>query len=339
MNPEQLNRWRELIADEQLDQLSLEDRAELEELRHMGAPDMEVNVVGELLNRMGSNPVPLPPEIRERLMAQGKRVILGQAQETPVLAGSRWTRWMPFFVAASVLVAGGGLLYGIRAELDRRAEHTRMQTAQAQLEAVRASNAELLQVAEARAAALTAASGENRALQEQLAKAAAEEVRLARALADATSGLEQAQLTIAKYEAPEDPLELAARRRTLLSAPGTIRVAWQPFDLPDAPAEQRQVQGDVIWNDEQEQGFLRFVGLKVNDPAVEQYQVWVIDERGMEQKVSGGVFNATQDGEVIVPIHPAIDVRRVALFAITIEEPGGTWVPNLKRRVVVAPRT
>jgi anti-sigma-K factor RskA len=93
-----------------------------------------------------------------------------------------------------------------------------------------------------------------------------------------------------------------------------------------------------VWNDQLQQGYLRFVGLRPNDPAVEQYQVWVIDERGDEQKVSGGVFNATAQGEVIVPIEPGIDVGRVALFAITIENPGGTWVPDLQRRVVVAPR-
>ena len=132
---------------------------------------------------------------------------------------------------------------------------------------------------------------------------------------------------------------LQAGRTKLLEVPGTVRLAWSPFDLPNAPAEQPNVQGDVVWNDAKQEGYLRFAGLKVNDPAVEQYQVWVIDERGMEQKVSGGVFNATQDGEILVPIRPGIDVGRVALFAITVEKTGGTWVPDLKRRVVVAPRS
>ena len=64
----------------------------------------------------------------------------------------------------------------------------------------------------------------------------------------------------------------------------------------------------------------------------------MIDERGLEQKVSGGVFNASAEGEIIVPIEPGIDVGRVALFAVTVENPGGTWVPDLSRRVVIAPR-
>lgn len=150
--------------------------------------------------------------------------------------------------------------------------------------------------------------------------------------------LDAAKLRIAMYEKPVDPATLQQNRTKLLEVPGTVRVAWKPFDLPNNPAEQGQVQGDVVWNDELQQGYLRFVGLKVNDPKAEQYQVWLIDERGMEQKVGGGVFNASADGEIVVPIAPGIDVGRVALFAITIEHPGGTWVPDLKRRVVVAPR-
>ncbi len=65
--------------------------------------------------------------------------------------------------------------------------------------------------------------------------------------------------------------------------------------------------------------------------------MWVVDRRGMEQKVSGGVFDVNAKGEIIVPIDPSLDVSRVSLFAITIEEPGGTVVPDLRRRVVYAP--
>ncbi len=171
----------------------------------------------------------------------------------------------------------------------------------------------------------------------QLAEASEARLQLAEQLASATSDLDSARLAIARYEQPVDPEELKMNRQKLLEVPNTVRVAWQPFDLPDAPAEQQLVQGDVVWNNELQQGYLRFEGLAVNDPEIEQYQVWVIDERGMEQKVSGGVFNATADGEIFVPIEPGIDVGRVAVFAVTVEDPGGTWVPDLSRRVVVAP--
>ena len=175
-------------------------------------------------------------------------------------------------------------------------------------------------------------------LRARLAAVETEAAKAAMALADATRSLDQATLKIAKLEAPIDPAEVTQNRRKLLELPGTVRLAWKPFDLPDSPAELASVQGDVVWNDDLEQGYLRFVGLRPNDPSVEQYQIWVIDERGMEQKVSGGVFNASADGEIVVPINPSIDLRRVALFAVTIEEPGGTVVPSLKRRVVIAPR-
>ncbi|MCA9295140.1 MAG: anti-sigma factor, partial [Phycisphaerales bacterium] len=163
-------------------------------------------------------------------------------------------------------------------------------------------------------------------------------LELAQRLAAATGDLQQAQDRIAMYETPVDPAELAARRTRLLEVPDVVQVAWAPFDLSeDNLAEQRDVRGDVVWSPSRKEGYLRFVGLRVNDPSVEQYQVWIIDERGMEQKVSGGVFNATSEGEVVVPIEPGIDVGRVQLFAVTIEEPGGIWVPDLSRRLTVAP--
>jgi hypothetical protein len=171
---------------------------------------------------------------------------------------------------------------------------------------------------------------------QQLADATASHAARQREL---QSQLDAATLTIASLEAPIDPATVRQNRTKLLEVPGTVRLAWAPFNVDGAPpAEQAGVQGDVVWNDELQTGYLRFVGLAANDPAREQYQVWVIDERGMEQKVSGGVFNANADGEVIVPIRPGIDVGRVALFAVTVENPGGTWVPDLRRRVVIAPR-
>lgn len=247
-------------------------------------------------------------------------------------------RWAPALVAASVLFAASAAFFAYELTRERASSGERIAT----IEATRIRNAELLAEAQRRvddlAAHIANADAAQQQLASQLAESAQRTLALAQALDAATRERDEAQLRIARLEAPIDPATIAADRRKLLEVPETIRIAWQPFDLPDAPAEQRNVSGDVIWNDRLEQGYLRFVGLKPNDPNIEQYQVWVIDERGMEQKVSGGVFNATAEGEVIVPIHPGIDVRRVAIFAVTVEEPGGTWVPDLRRRVVVAPR-
>ncbi|MEQ9096566.1 MAG: anti-sigma factor [Phycisphaerales bacterium] len=244
--------------------------------------------------------------------------------------------WALLGIAAALMVGAGiglaVLTVTMQGKNDRIAElETQLSRARAQVEQNQAFLAELRTQLDSRQGELDEA---------QTALAAAEERRLqlAERLATATSDLEQAELRIARYEEPVDPATLAANRQKLLELPGSVRLAWTPFDLPDSPAEQQDVRGDVVWNDELEQGYLRFVNLDVNDPTKEQYQVWVIDDRGMEQKVSGGVFNATADGEVIVPIDPALDLGRVALFAVTVEEPGGIMVPDLRRRVVVAPR-
>src|SRR5690606_1220258 len=103
---------------------------------------------------------------------------------------------------------------------------------------------------------LAEADGLTEQQQTRIADAAQREVDLAQRLADATSrlaevqgDLDDAQLRIARLEAPADPAQLAADRKKLLEVPGTIRLGWSPFDLPDAPAEQHDVQGDVVWND------------------------------------------------------------------------------------------
>jgi anti-sigma-K factor RskA len=349
LTPAQLERLRELVADEQIDQLSIEDRAELEELREQaGSGDRYDGAVAELTRRVGTDGVALPDDVRARLLARGQRLVASSASASPVagrigpdteVASSFLPRLL---VAASLLLACGTGYYAYTLNTERAAALATARQAEVELASVRASNTQLLAAAQSKAEELASKVRSSDAriaeLDQKLAETAAREVRLARDLHDATQQLDSATLKIAKLEAPVDPLELAGNRRKLMEVPGTVRVAWAPFDLPDAPSEQREVRGDVVWNDDLKQGFLRFEGLKPNDPKTEQYQVWVIDERGMEQKVSGGVFNALASGEVVVPITPAIDVRKVALFAVTIEEPGGTWVPNLKRRVVVAPR-
>lgn len=330
-------RLRELLVDEFAGELAPEDIAELEQLRDQvpNAPAIEEECLkahSELIVRSARNANAMPASVRDKLLVQGQALVSTRS------ASRRRSVWVPVLAAASVVLAASAAFFAYEWSTERRASQSHL----ADLADTRARNAELLADAQRRVDELTArvatADAAQQDLASQLAENSARALALAQALDAATRERDEAQLRIAQLEAPIDPATIAADRRKLLEVPETIRIAWQPFDLPDAPAEQRDVSGDVVWNDRLEQGYLRFVGLKPNDPNVEQYQVWVIDERGMEQKVSGGVFNATADGEVIVPIHPGIDIRRVAIFAVTVEEPGGTWVPDLRRRVVVAPR-
>jgi hypothetical protein len=119
------------------------------------------------------------------------------------------------------------------------------------------------------------------------------------------------------------------------TAPDLIKASWGDWDNP----EIKGVSGDVAWSDTKQCGYMRFKNLPALDAAKEQYQLWIIDSRGMEQRISGGVFNGgslAKDGTLVVPITPGIQVVGAAAFAITIERPEGTWVSDMKRRVVIA---
>lgn len=128
------------------------------------------------------------------------------------------------------------------------------------------------------------------------------------------------------------PAELAKVRQVISQATDTDTLEWKDWDNPEIPG----VKGNVIWSEKNQTGVIKFVGLKPNDPAKSQYQLWIIDSRGMNQRVSGAIFNVGPDGCVEVPIMPRIAIKNAAAFAITIEEPGGTWVSDMKRRVVIA---
>jgi hypothetical protein len=127
---------------------------------------------------------------------------------------------------------------------------------------------------------------------------------------------------------PRDAGSAAARRTQLANLPGTSTVAWASNDLG--------VSGDVVWNNERQEGYLRFQGLTVNDPAAFQYQLWIFDESRRDYSddlaVDGGVFDIeAATGDVIVPIRPKLKVAEPALFAVTTEPPGGVVKHNPTR--------
>lgn len=343
-------RLAELLAVSQHRELSPDEQIELDELIVELGEFGPHDILGELLvmlDEQSQNQEDLPDKLAESIAQSGRAAVASQHPESVSTLPMNATHsrrpsglWWLSGTAALIAIASGIFAFSVLNA--KRANETQYLERLASLREQVNENAQLLERSRIAAAEATAEvnslDSQLSNVQAELAASAADKLDLAQRLADATMNLENAQLRIAKFEQPEDPAVLAERRRQLLEVPDSIQIAWQPFDLPDAPAEQRTVQGDVVWSDELQLGYIRFVGLEPNDPNVEQYQVWVIDERGLEQKVSGGVFNASADGEVIVPIEPGIDVGRVALFAITVENPGGTWVPDLERRVVVAPR-
>ncbi len=127
--------------------------------------------------------------------------------------------------------------------------------------------------------------------------------------------------------------DLLQRRRALASATDAVQIHWQ-VQNESVPAE---LSGDVTWSNSLQQGYLRFVGLPVNDPTSEQYQLWIIDAgRPDSPPIDGGVFDIDRDGEVVIPIDAKLRVFQPAAFAITIERPGGVVVSDQSRLPLLA---
>lgn len=137
--------------------------------------------------------------------------------------------------------------------------------------------------------------------------------------------------------AAQDRLE--SLREDLLALGATsVKADWGLLnpEKPD-PAVAESLSGDVVWNDRRQQGVIRISGLAVNDPAKEQYQLWIFDKNQKESTpVDGGVFNVTSGGEVFIPIEAKLRVDDPTLFAITVEKSGGVVVSDRSRLATVA---
>ena len=111
-----------------------------------------------------------------------------------------------------------------------------------------------------------------------------------------------------------------------------------PLSGTEDPTAVAGVRGELVWSSELQQAVLKVSGLAANDPAVEQYQMWIFDaDRDDRYPVDGGVFDvpAGQD-EVLIPIRPGVHVAAPQLFAVTVEKPGGVVVSDRSRTAVTA---
>lgn len=133
-----------------------------------------------------------------------------------------------------------------------------------------------------------------------------------------------------------EPATPDALRLALLETPSTRMIAGACTDDPLCAAQESC--GDIVWNPERGEGYLHLVGLEPNDPQEFQYQLWIVDATRDERfPIDGGVFDIPADrDEVVVPIHAALPVGQAALFAVSVEKPGGTVVSD-RRFVLVAP--
>ena len=125
----------------------------------------------------------------------------------------------------------------------------------------------------------------------------------------------------------------AEERATLLAKSDSLKINFGATKDPAAAG----VSGDVVWDPVTQRGFLHFVGLAANDPALRQYQLWIFDGgRDQRYPVDGGVFDVPANAtEVVIPIRAALPVLSAKAFAVTVEKPGGVVVSGRQHVVVL----
>ena len=100
----------------------------------------------------------------------------------------------------------------------------------------------------------------------------------------------------------------------------------------------RGASGRVVWDSTRQAGYLDLQGLASTDPRKGVYQLWIFDdERDERYPVDGGIFSIDGSSKsTIIPIRPAIEVKRPTLFAVTLEPPGGVVVSDRQRILLTA---
>lgn len=136
------------------------------------------------------------------------------------------------------------------------------------------------------------------------------------------------------WPSAEQGRDLAAARAALVAqATDLVKLEWTATEDPAAAS----ASGDVVWSTALQRGYMRFRGMPVNDPAIEQYQLWIFDaEQDERYPVDGGVFDIPSGDEAVVEIAAKLEIIRPTLFAITIEKPGGVVVSSRERLPLLA---
>jgi len=121
----------------------------------------------------------------------------------------------------------------------------------------------------------------------------------------------------------------------LATHPGTMRVRWTGTEDDHVIGP---VGGEVCFDASTNDGILVIEGLAPNDPAREQYQLWIFDAARDERfPVDGGVFDVPKHGRAIIPVVARLPVSKPLLFAVTVEKPGGVVVSDRRIALVAKP--
>lgn len=132
-------------------------------------------------------------------------------------------------------------------------------------------------------------------------------------------------------DTPRHP-SVESRRAQLVAGGATRTVPWQPGPSP----MRGQVEGDVVWDQGRQEGYLRFRGLPPLDPA-HRFQLWIVDGRRPGAPVDGGLF-AIDDAraETVVPIRSTLPVGEAKAFVVTVEARDGVVVSQQEHVVAIA---
>ena len=133
-----------------------------------------------------------------------------------------------------------------------------------------------------------------------------------------------------------EPTVTELRQQLLDGRDDVVRLTWAGLAQPGF----ENVQGDVVWSDAAQAGYMRLVGMPANDRSQSQYQLWIVDPDVDKHPVDGGVFDIDKTtGELIIPIDAKLAVQNPAAFVITEERPGGVVVSDGPHLVIAAAKS
>lgn len=131
---------------------------------------------------------------------------------------------------------------------------------------------------------------------------------------------------------PVDPL----RAMQLLQDTNAVnaKASWGDGNVTELAGK---VTGTIVWSDERQEGYMVFRGLPQNNASKETYQLWIFDEtQDAKTPIDGGTFNVSANGETVIPIDAKLMVKNPAMFAVTVEKPGGVVVSEREKIVALA---
>ena len=152
---------------------------------------------------------------------------------------------------------------------------------------------------------------------------------------EASALLSEEQL---RFSGTEMPLSLSYH---VVKDRDALRVALHPRSTTSSArrtADAEAGRGVAIWSDRRQAGLVQIQDLPANDPAQQQYQLWVIDlDRPADaNRVNAGLFSITGDQAVqTVEARPNLPVGHAGGFIVTLEPAGGSLASFDDTRVIL----